>query len=599
MKKYFALALLFYFSESRAQDKKTDSLLQLITREANVRNKSVLLNQLSFHLRTKDFQKSLSYANQAFDLAKQANDFSEQGRARLYMGIEFYYMGIYDEAIANYLAALKIYEQIHDKEGMSSVLNELGTFHNKQGDLEKAQKSFEQALALAQETKDSSLIGNSLNNLGIVYEKRKDFKAAMEYYKNSAVIKEALNDLNGVSYNYDNMGTLQAQLGNFKEAADYLNRVITIRKKINDRAGYAIALNNLGEMYLMKKDFIAAKKYFNMALKLTYEINYKDLRGYIFSLLSDISKTEGDHQKSYLYLAQSYQVKDSLLNEQKSKQILELQTKYETEKKENQIVLLTQQNEIKDIHIRQNTLAIAGLVIFISGLIAFGRLWQTRTRLKQQAELESARAELRQEQLQAVIASQEEERKRFAADLHDGLGQIISALRLGLSKEKVESSTITYSLSLLNDMNVEIRNIAFNLMPQVLMKEGLHEALKELAQRISQSGKVTIEVQTYNLHPAMDSVHRIALYRICQEWINNAMKYSGCTKIMVQAVQHPDELVLTLEDDGNGFDQNLLMHSKGNGWKNINSRLSLIHGTIEIDSVIGRKGTVAILTVPV
>ena len=193
---------------------------------------------------------------------------------------------------------------------------------------------------------------------------------------------------------------------------------------------------------------------------------------------------------------QSYaSIKDSLYESEKSKQISELQTKYDTEKKETKINLLTQETRLKSVQLRQGILAIAVLVLLLVALVGIGLLLRNRTKLKQQAELEAARAELRQQQLQAVIASQEEERKRFAADLHDGLGQMISAMRLGLSKDTIDTSSVQYALGLMNDMNVEIRNIAFNLMPQVLMKDGLHEALQEFAQRISNSGGIKIDVQ--------------------------------------------------------------------------------------------------------
>jgi two-component system NarL family sensor kinase len=200
--------------------------------------------------------------------------------------------------------------------------------------------------------------------------------------------------------------------------------------------------------------------------------------------------------------------------------------------------------------------------------------------------------------LQAVIASQEEERKRFAADMHDGLGQMISALRLGLSKEQLDAQSILYSLDLLSEMNGEIRNIAFNLMPQVLMNEGLEEALREFAQRISKSGSVSVVVQTFGLKPGMQTETSIALYRICQEWVNNVLKYSGAKTITLQIVQHPEELVITIEDDGRGFDKRLLTGGQGNGWRNIHSRLSLIRGSIEIDSEMNRSSTIVVITVP-
>jgi signal transduction histidine kinase len=96
----------------------------------------------------------------------------------------------------------------------------------------------------------------------------------------------------------------------------------------------------------------------------------------------------------------------------------------------------------------------------------------------------------------------------------------------------------------------------------------------------------------------MQADQRIALYRICQEWVNNVIKYSEGNQIAIQLVQHPQELVLTIEDDGNGFDMGTLTESQGNGWKNINSRLHMIKGSIEIDTEPGRKGTTLIVSVP-
>jgi two-component system, NarL family, sensor kinase len=597
MRRILVLILAFIAISGFSQNKKIDSLQLLVQKESNAGKKAFLLNELSLEFRNTDFKKSIAFAEQALTAAKQAGDMGQLGRAQLYIGVENYYLGKYDEALKAYLAALKVYDESNDKKGMASVLNELGTFNKKQGDMEKSQKNFEQALSLSKEINDSSQIGNSMNNLGIIYEMKEDFAKAMDYFKKSAVIKEAMNDLNGVSYNYDNMGTLQSKLGNFKDGESYLTRVIDIRKKLNDRTGYAIALNNLGEMFMVKKDYSLARKYLTSALEITYEIDYKDLRSYIFSNLSNAYGMEGRHKESNEYLIKSYEVKDSIFNEQKSQQLLELQTKYETEKNEGEIKFLKQENELKDSNIKQNKLLIISLVGVLLGGIALGFLYRTRVQLKQQAELEATRATLREGQLQAVISSQEEERKRFAADLHDGLGQMISAVRLGLSKETLEKSSVDHSLSLLNDMNGEIRNIAFNLMPQVLMKGGLEEALKEFATRINRSGGVTIHVQTYDLHD-LSSEHRIALYRISQEWVNNVIKYSGATSISIQVVQHPEELVLTIEDNGRGFNPERLTQSQGNGWKNINSRLHLIKGTIEIDSQEGRANTTVIISVP-
>ncbi len=171
-------------------------------------------------------------------------------------------------------------------------------------------------------------------------------------------------------------------------------------------------------------------------------------------------------------------------------------------------------------------------------------------------------------------------------------------MRLNLSKENVEKRSLDQAVEVLNEMNTEIRNIAFNLMPQVLIKNGLTEALQELATRVNYTDKVRIKIGAYDVEPIHETGKKVALYRVCQEWINNVLKYSGATEISMQLVQHQQELVITIEDNGKGFDTNTLVLSQGNGWKNIQSRLAMVHGQIEIDSVAGRQGTTVVITIP-
>ncbi len=602
MKKFTAGIVLFCFVfclHLQAQTPVADSLQSLLQHEKDDLRKAAILNALSEALRSSDFIKSREYAEQAFVLAEKSGVNSpEAARSLLNTGVAYYYQGNYEKALEAYLQSLGRYEKLSDKKGMASVWNEVGTFHKKQGEIDKALTNFQDALTLSSAIKDSLQIASSMNNLGMVYELKGDHEKAMDFYRQSAAIKELLHDLNGVTYNYDNMGTLLAKSGKYDEAQRYLLRVMEIRKQLNDRGGYAIAVNNLGEMYFMQGDYPKAREYFQAALAISFQIDYKDLRRHIYQMLSETYQREKNFSEAYAYMMKSVVVKDSIFNEQKSRQILDLEKKYETEKKETEIRFLKQENEIKDFRLQRNQIFIIALVVVLLALIGMGYLWSARTTLKQQAELEATRASLKESQLQAVIASQEEERKRFAADLHDGLGQMISALRLNLSHEELSKKSVEQAVVVLNEMNGEIRNIAFNLMPQVLVNGDLPDALQEFANRLNRTGKIVVQVQSFKMDLALPAEQKIAVYRVCQEWVNNVIKYSGCSTINIQLVNHGDELVITVEDDGQGFDAKTLMEGQGNGWKNINSRLGLIKGSIEIDSQPGRKGTTTVVAVP-
>lgn len=130
--------------------------------------------------------------------------------------------------------------------------------------------------------------------------------------------------------------------------------------------------------------------------------------------------------------------------------------------------------------------------------------------------------------------------------------------------EIVDNSTI-----LLNDIQREIQNIAFNLMPQVLTNEGLIPALQELITRINKSNQVNANVRVFGIDERLNEVFEISLYRILQEWISNILKYAEATKLLIQFTAHEEEVISTVEDNGNGFGLKTFGNSKGNGWRNI------------------------------
>lgn len=569
-----------------------DSLQQQISIATNPSEKAELLCHLSLALRSNDFEKSLEAAREAEVIAEKAGAKATQAKAISFQGVGLYLQGSHEKALERYLKAIKIYESIPDKGGMALVLNELGTLHKKQQDLERAQQSFQQALDLSASITDSVQLANSMNNLGIVYEMRKDYPKAMELYTKSAEIKENLNDKNGLCYNLDNMGHLFGLMGKYKEAQIYFERVIALRKELGDQMGLAISLNNLGELLQEKGDIDQARQYLNESLVISNAIDFKDLRRHTLSVIADGYQHQQNYKEALSYFTQSASLKDSIFNERRSKQIEELKSQYEAEKKEQEIQFLQQQNI-------QNRYLIGSLLILVLTLLGVGWLWFNRNRLKQKAERETTKAQLKELQLHAVITSQEEERKRFAADLHDGLGQMISAARLHLINENPGTPPTNENVvSILNDMNTEIRNIAFNLMPQALVKHNLVEALTEFSHRINKTGKFKISINSLGFKENLNDAEKVSLYRVCQEWINNVLKYSRGSAIQVQLIEHPDERVITIEDDGDGFDVQVLQQGKGNGWKNINSRVGLVGGTIDIDSTPGRKGTTFIISIP-
>ena len=147
-------------------------------------------------------------------------------------------------------------------------------------------------------------------------------------------------------------------------------------------------------------------------------------------------------------------------------------------------------------------------------------------------------------------------------------------------------------------MHAEIRGIAFNLMPQTLIQSGLVPALEEMAMRMNESGKVFMKVSGFDLPSRLEELQEISLYRVIQEWLNNILKYSEATSIDLQLVGYEDEISIVVEDNGNGVDPAVLSQGKGHGWRNIQTRLTLIRATWEIDSRPAVKGATFIIHMP-
>ena len=184
----------------------------------------------------------------------------------------------------------------------------------------------------------------------------------------------------------------------------------------------------------------------------------------------------------------------------------------------------------------------------------------------------------------ALLIGEEMERKRLARDLHDGLGSMLSGLKLYYSgTEQVNQNEFEAVNKQLDSAVTELRQIAQNLMPESLIKLGLIAALKDLCSRFS-TDKTLIEFQEFGIDNNIPESKQITIYRIIQELINNALKYANATEILVNCSQNENTFLITVEDNGTGFDSKKANLFDGMGLKNIKNRVDFLKGVLEIDS---------------
>ena len=437
-------------------------------------------------------------------------------------------------------------------------------------------------------------------------------------------------------------------LKNNKLAISYFNRVLVITKQSGDEKNEQGALFNLAVVAHENKEEAKSAGLFYQSLPLARKIGDPEILGQTLIGLSQAVELQGRHSEAlalakeglmlakksglktllrdgYLQIANAYtgmgnyklahdnlvshiQWRDSVLTGETAQQVSELQTKYETEKKEAQnrlqaAQLRTQQQVIR----RRNTQLVAGLLV-VALLAGLAYLLYVRRRLRREVEFAQERQQLTQLRAQAVLEAEEAERRRIGSDLHDGVGQLLTVAKLNLHAlgEELQLDTLgpqtmlQNALDVVNESFLEVRQISHNLMPNALIKRGLAQAVRDFLSKVSPDDRLKINLEVVGLDsggrlpPTVENV----LFRVIQELVQNIIKHAQASEMTLQLVRGPEDLTVLVEDNGVGFDPAALdPETSGIGLKNIESRLAFLGGRAEFDSRPGH-GTTVTLEVP-
>ncbi|MGZ8523416.1 MAG: ATP-binding protein [Chitinophagaceae bacterium] len=516
----------------------------------------------------------------------------------------------YQESIQYYLQAIAGIENLEGKSKNDYMATLYANLSSDYYELEQFEQSLEyDKKALPYLSQEDNIDLYVVGNLFVAddYSGLSKFDSSSAYLEKVRPVVMKLNkpSLN-VRYYYILGGILRKKkewsnaLVNFQKAKEAALKMKDDFQVLNSNEGIAACYMQLGD-HAMSKEL--ALNVFNESTRLDIPLG----RMQALQLLTEIEERSGNIDKAYQYQKQFILVSDSMKKEKLQRQMNETEAKYQNEKKEREILQLQKSNAVQALSLQKKSTFNYFLIGSVAALLITGFLGYRNIRHRQQLarqldELNQQRIrELEKDkQLVAVdslLKGQEEERSRLAKDLHDGLGGLLSGVKFSLSNMK-DNLIITpdnmavfeRSLDMIDTSIKELRRVAHNMMPEMLDKFGLDEALKEYCTSVNATKLLKVKYQSIGMETRLDKATEIIIYRVIQELLNNVMKHAAATEAFVQLIREGNRLNVVVEDNGKGFDMAILEKSKGAGWVNIRSRIEYLKGQLDIHSGAG-KGT--------
>ena len=480
------------------------------------------------------------------------------------------------------------YAKAHDPEMEGMINTMIGIAFMSSNQLEKADEYHQIAIKqLEQRPKSAALLLTYLNAAGNYCYQVKSKEARKLLDKAKLLLGEEPNSSQLPNYYY-NEALYFTTIQHTDEALRVLDTGLNWATKMNNWKMFQMMRFRKFNVYLLQKKYDAAKLQLEEILKnglLTRDLYNSKI---VYSQLAGVNELMGNYQEALKMSNIANKLSDSIQKVQLLEKMNEMETRYKTVEKEKVILNLRAEKDRSQFKIML-TLGIAVLLFIIVLFVTFSyrkqRKLNKQIQLNHEIVVENMAKEKQLQISESMLKGEEQERQRIAQDLHDSIGGMLTGLKFKIAGEARENVNLTEDLSLkLNDILAEVRRISHNLMPESLRQFGLIAALEQLCLAMKNK-KVAIQFESFGPEVHLDFQKGLALYRVVQEAISNALKYAEADLIIVQVSQSDAMLQVLIEDNGKGFDSTGLKY--GMGLNNMMNRIQWINGTLGIQSKPG------------
>jgi signal transduction histidine kinase len=621
-----------------------DSLLTITRRVPQDTNSfNALISLQRYYYEKGHYDSTLLYSKQALPLAISLKDIDKVAKSHHNLSLVYTQLTQYDSANAHLDRIDDMISQVNDTSILIGAYNTRALLSNYQSDYTTAVEVLMKAAELI-EASHSPTVRNMLpqtyGNIGHNLIAEKQIEKGIEYEQKALLLKGYPYEARYRVLIHLDIYDGYARLGNLSKAKLHLDSAIEGSKPLNniavsglvannkglyytsindiprslaafqeaydlsERSGNdffrAEAADNLSILYLKQQNLALAEKFALEANTIALPLSQLKVVASSYEVLSDVMKSQNDLKKALEYAALYKLYSDSATNKETQQTSVALENRYQHQKRQREIAALTAANVAQELNgVKKNRMLIGGSIISVAVIIILALSYRNS---KQRREIAEKEQTMQQEQirflerqqqvvsLQSMINGQETERTRIAKDLHDGLGGLFSTVKMYFSTLQHNNPQLgsdelfLKGYTIIDTASVEVRRIAHNMMPEVLMKLGLVNALKDLCDSITSGKLLTVSLEAHGMSGRLNSTTEIMLFRIVQELLNNIIKHAHATEVIIQCVREESRLSLIVEDNGKGF--NTADAESGNhaGINTVKNRVDYLKGRMTIDS---------------
>ena len=639
------LALLISYSSIHAQN--LDSLLVVAKSIKNDSAKIRMYNKIGFSYIFNDTDKAIQVINEGKQLAKdKAFNFGLAELTNTH-GVYMDVTGKSDSAKYYFTEALKMSRKHKISIIESMCLNNLGMFNWNGGNYNEAQDYFFQALEMYEKAGDEKSTSIPLNNIGLIYQEMNLSEKALEHHKKAYEIRKKYDLKKDQVASLNNIGICYKELGQIENAITSYNEGIALAKASDNLLDYYRLLDNLANAYHLNEDYHKAIETHIMALDKpdNFRADVKgDLSTYAnlvtaynhinnpqkgvfyakkgFDILKQYPDYEHYSVDLYLHAAESnymlnnvkkargytekfVAIKDSLFSEQNAQAIADLEVKYDTQKKERQILIQRAELAEQSLTIQKRNYQLYGIIglSLILGLIAYLFINQQKLKNRQLLKENELKDALLKIETQNKL---QEQRLRISRDLHDNIGAQLTFIISSIDNLKygfdIKDEQLNQKLSSISNFTsstiYELRDTIWAMNKNEITFEDLQARISNFIDKANLADNATSF--SFVVHDDVDtskvfsSVEGMNIHRVLQEAIHNSLKYSEASQIKIEVLKKEQSICFEASDNGKGFD--LKTVEKGNGLTNMKKRIHDIGGDLQIQSE-DQKGTKVMITI--